>query len=479
MMGAGKDVSNIEDEVQFVDEGDDLLFADEDQGDDGEGEGPAPWTVMIVDDEPEVHTVTEMALSDVKFDGRKLNFLHAYSGAEAKALIHDHPGTALILLDVVMEEDDAGLGFAKYVRDELQAPLVRIILRTGQPGMAPEERVIVEYDINDYKSKTELTTAKLFSAVVLALRGFRDLRTLQDTKRKAEEILIELKNKEVEAARAMAEKEAAEARAALVEELERVNERMRSDLEAASEIQRALLPTRSPITAGATFAWHLEPCDELAGDTLDIIQLDDTHIAMYVADVSGHGVPAALLAVTLNRFLSLAPVSVIRETIDEPPGYRITTPSDVASRLDRQFADAAESGRYFTLAYAILDVKTRTLRLIAASHPPPVLLSHGGPKAIDVSGFPVGFLVEPCEERVVQLRPGDRFFFYSDGVLEVRGPSGQTFGPERVMQTLEAARSRSLEDSVKGLLDALDTWRGRMAVEDDVSVLALEIPPEG
>lgn len=134
--------------------------------------------VIIADDEPEVHSVTRFVLKDYQFQGKRLEFLSAYSGAEAKKLLEDHPDASLILLDIVMEKDDAGLDVAEYIRESLHNNLIRIILRTGQPGMAPEEDVISRYDVNDYKEKTELTDRKFRTAMTMALRAYTDIVTI-------------------------------------------------------------------------------------------------------------------------------------------------------------------------------------------------------------------------------------------------------------------------------------------------------------
>ncbi|MGB7443740.1 MAG: adenylate/guanylate cyclase domain-containing protein [Coleofasciculaceae cyanobacterium] len=148
------------------------------------------WKILIVDDESEIHNITNLVLNDFSFEGKSLTFISAYSGQEAKELLKKHPDTALILLDVVMETDDAGLEVVKYIRDVLDNLLVRIILRTGQPGQAPEDVVIINYDINDYKAKTELTTRKLFTAIVTALRAFRALTKLEESRRELAQIAI-------------------------------------------------------------------------------------------------------------------------------------------------------------------------------------------------------------------------------------------------------------------------------------------------
>lgn len=153
-----------------------LFFADETTTPD-KSERQA-WKIMIVDDEEEIHQVTKMALHDFTFEGRNLNFVSAYSAAETKKILPEHPDVALILLDVIMETDQAGLDVVKYVRETLGNRFVRIILRTGRPGQTPEKKVITEYDINDYKEKTELTVQKLTTTIITALRSYRDLHII-------------------------------------------------------------------------------------------------------------------------------------------------------------------------------------------------------------------------------------------------------------------------------------------------------------
>jgi len=147
------------------------------------------WKILIADDEEEVHRITKMVLSDYVFDGRKLSFLSAYSGEESKKLIREHPDTAILLLDVVMETDDAGLKAVKYIRKTLKNRFVRIILRTGQPGKAPEQDVIMKYDINEYTEKTELSARKLYSTITVSLRAYKDLITIGKTRRVLELII--------------------------------------------------------------------------------------------------------------------------------------------------------------------------------------------------------------------------------------------------------------------------------------------------
>lgn len=149
----------------------------------------APWKLLVVDDEPEVHLITRMVLKDYVFEGRGLILLEARSAAEARRCLEAHSDVAVILLDVVMETEHSGLDLVRWIRDELGNALVRIILRTGQPGSAPEKQVIIDYEINDYKSKTELTSIKLFTAVTSAIRAWRDLRTIKRSKEGFQKII--------------------------------------------------------------------------------------------------------------------------------------------------------------------------------------------------------------------------------------------------------------------------------------------------
>ncbi len=175
----------------------DLVFLDDTapDGDAPDGDGCAEerpgsrWTMLIVDDEPEVHAITKLVLSDFAYKGRKARFLSAHSAAEARRILARESDIALILLDVVMETEDAGLRLVHHIREELRNRNVRIILRTGQPGQAPERAVILDYDINDYKAKTQLTAQQLFTTTVAALRSYEDIVTIDANRRGLEKII--------------------------------------------------------------------------------------------------------------------------------------------------------------------------------------------------------------------------------------------------------------------------------------------------
>lgn len=164
----------------------DIVFADEGEE---KVEIKERWKILIVDDEEQIHSVTKVALRGFVYQNREIEFLSALSSSEAKEILKRESDIALVLLDVVMESDDAGLELTRYIRKELKNYMTRIILRTGQPGQAPEREVILDYDINDYKNKSELTSQGLFTATVSALRSYMDIYSLNASKIGLEEII--------------------------------------------------------------------------------------------------------------------------------------------------------------------------------------------------------------------------------------------------------------------------------------------------
>lgn len=166
-----------------------MQFQDEDENPIVEEFSHEKWKILIVDDEDVIHTTTKLVLKDFSFENKKLEFLSAYTSKEAKNILEREDGIALILLDVVMESDNAGLELVKYIREDLNNNFIRIILRTGQPGQAPEERIIIDYDINDYKTKTELTVQKLFTTIISSLRAYQDLIMIEKNRKGLREIV--------------------------------------------------------------------------------------------------------------------------------------------------------------------------------------------------------------------------------------------------------------------------------------------------
>jgi two-component system cell cycle response regulator len=175
--------------MSATDANDNLIFAPEEAGATEDGNARRPWKVAIIDDAPDVHSVTRMVLKDVVFRGRPIEFFSAYSASEGKRILAEVSDLAAVFLDVVMESDQAGLDLVEYIRNDLGNKEIRIILRTGQPGQAPETEVIVKYDINDYKHKSELSAERLFTTLIAALRSYQDLMTIETSREGLHNIL--------------------------------------------------------------------------------------------------------------------------------------------------------------------------------------------------------------------------------------------------------------------------------------------------
>lgn len=166
-----------------------------------------PWEILIVDDESEMHDVTKLALQRMTYNGRPLVFHSAYSAREAGQAMIDYPSIAVVILDVVMETNQAGLTFVHYLRNVLKNKRVRIILRTGHPGEAPEEAIIRDYDINDYKTKTELTRQKLCTSIKISLRTYEQLLAFESNQEELEQLYDHMseRNRELQRAKDLAE----------------------------------------------------------------------------------------------------------------------------------------------------------------------------------------------------------------------------------------------------------------------------------
>ena len=263
--------------------------------------------------------------------------------------------------------------------------------------------------------------------------------------------------------------------------LTRTNKWMRSNLEAAAKVQQALLPEQLPKPKRVRFAWQFHPCDELAGDILNIFRLDDDHVGLYLLDVTGHGTAAALLAVSVFRLL--APMahktSLVRERIEETGTYVMTSPAEVAQRLNRQFPWDFDTGQFFTLVYGVLNVKTLLFRFITAGHPGPIYYpASGEPVVMPSLGLPIGLTDGKYEEQVIQLNTGDRLLLYSDGVTEAMSPDGELFGRDRLIKYFNCKKAKNLDDCLNSILNATTRWKQSRRFHDDFSLLGLEVRPK-
>jgi sigma-B regulation protein RsbU (phosphoserine phosphatase) len=248
----------------------------------------------------------------------------------------------------------------------------------------------------------------------------------------------------------------------------------RRDLALAARVQESLLPKSAPRIPGLEFAWAFRPCRELAGDSLNVCPFDDGRVGVYVLDVAGHGVSAALLAVAATRLLSARdPDSLL---VEHAAGGAPVPPSEVARRLDQRFGWNPDTELFMTLFYALVDPATRELAYASAGHPGAIRLGPATPPAVlDAGGgMPIGLGGNP-ETQSLLLQPGDRVVLYSDGLTEAMNPQGQQFGCPRVIRLLQDWADRPLRDAVDALMREVESWCGPTPAQDDISVIGLEI----
>lgn len=261
-------------------------------------------------------------------------------------------------------------------------------------------------------------------------------------------------------------------------ELSVANERMRSDLEAAARVQQSLLPDEHVDVEGAEFMWHYRPCDELAGDGLNVFKCDDENVAMYVMDVSGHGVAAALLSVSVTHHLSQLIGSSDESAQCDMTAENVVSPAWLASNLNSLFPMQSVGRHYFTFVYGVLNVKTRQFCFVSAGSPGPLVVHADGTSEVhDVPAVPIGMFPDSeYVDTVIQLQQGDRLYLHSDGLYEERHPeTREEFGRARMQQALCAAAGAPFIVSLDKLLQSVIDWHGSEALSDDVAVMAVSV----
>ena len=211
----------------------------------------------------------------------------------------------------------------------------------------------------------------------------------------------------------------------------------------------------------------------MAGDALNIVRINDDKIALYLLDVSGHGVPAALLSVTATR--SLHPRAGGEPSLVAGPGMNpdAVDPARVASSLNTLYPMESNGDHYFTMIYGLLGIRTHRFRFTVAGHPAPILVREGSPpKRLDAMGFAIG-MIDGAEydELVIDLRRGDRLYLHSDGLTEEVNAQD-----ERLLSAIADGQALGLQDAIESLVQKVIAWRGEEHLRDDVSILAVSVP---
>ncbi len=403
---------------------------------------PMPGRILVVDD-----TELNRDMLSRRLTRRGYSVSLADGGHAALELL-EREEFDLILLDVMMPEV-SGLNVLQAVRKRHSPSELPVIMQTAK---VQSEDLVEAFKLgaSDYVTKP-LDFAVVMSRVETQLT----LKQSVDEIRRLQQDLQQTHAK-----------------------LSASHELVKLELESAAKIQQALLPTNLPEISGARFAWTFQPCDELAGDALNIVPLDEDHVGFYVLDVAGHGVSSALLSFTVSHSLTgnCSRSSVLKQLVPGSDRARLVPPAEVAELLSEQFSWDANFEKFFTLFYGQLNVKTRELKYVSAGHPPAILWRPGEkPIQLGSTGLPIGITGLEYEEIKLTLRPGDRLFVFSDGVNEAMSPQHELFGLQRLHQAVARGSNASLSDCVAGITSDLREWSGLDSVKDDESLLAVEI----
>jgi sigma-B regulation protein RsbU (phosphoserine phosphatase) len=269
----------------------------------------------------------------------------------------------------------------------------------------------------------------------------------------------------------------------LNQELTLKQDRLEKDLIAASEIQKSLLPTHVNYGDILDVAWRFQPCDKIGGDIFNIIQFDEEHWAFYIIDVAGHGVPAAMVAVTVYQYLQPHSGNLVKRSSNSHGNLEIRGPARVLEFLDQEYP-FDRFNNFFTMNYVVLNIKTGALISSSAGHPPPLILRPDGTLIqLKKGGRPIGTIDlrlstdEPIvyEEEQEYLGAADKLLFYTDGVYEYQDDKGEFYGTERFHERIKALKDRSVSDLIASSFESLMDFGNNTNPKDDVSLLGIQL----
>ncbi|MBK1643666.1 hypothetical protein CKO25_03120 [Thiocapsa imhoffii] len=394
--------------------------------------------ILIVDDALDAREIVARLLKRWGHD-----VVTACNGLEALEILQREP-IRLIISDWMMPELD-GLELCRQVRATQWTHYVYFILLTAR---------------DDKDDLIEGMTAGADDFLTKSF-NFEELRV----RLRAAERVLNLESQLAERNRKLNE---------INQELQVALDRIQLDLRAAASLQASLLPKNPNLSPRLVLDWLFLPAAVVGGDIFSVFPLTDDSLGFYHLDVAGHGVPAAMLSVTLNQTIKSA-LAEGRLTVATGPTVRPKPPDETVALLNQRF-QSNDSVPYFTMVFGYFEISTGRGQLCQAGHPHPVLVRHGGRvERVGHAGFAVGMFEDATFDSVdFELAPGDRLFIYSDGITDCRNPQGEGFEAQRFESLLAACHELSLPTLTHHLDASLARWRGVGEIEDDISLLALE-----
>jgi len=401
--------------------------------------------ILIVDDDVTTRHLVARTVRNLGYE-----VATASDGIEAWHVLQKAP-ISLVITDWMMPEMD-GLRLCKQIRSaDLPHYVYTILMTTSEDknalikgmGAGADDFIVKPLDRGELNAR---------------LKAGERILKLQDDLEKRNEKLSE-SNKKLSDAYSM----------------------MKRDLEAGAKIQSSLLPQSSSIIYGIRFDSIFLPSAYVAGDVFNYFKLDENHVGFYVLDVAGHGIPAAMLSVTLSKALSPTnhQESLLKQfmPVPEPPYFKIINPAMAIRALNERFQADEDTMQYFTMIYGLIDIRDGRTVMTQAGHPPPIFLQKGKQTiSIGTGGYPVGMLPDlEYEEEAVLMHQGDRLILYSDGISECTNNQKEQFSVRRLINLIQEGQDLSLRELMERIQESLRLWNGDDQFEDDMTLLALEM----
>jgi sigma-B regulation protein RsbU (phosphoserine phosphatase) len=396
--------------------------------------------ILLVDDDPTVRAIPGLFLRKWGYD-----VIEAGDGAHALEILDREP-IGLVISDWVMP-NVSGIDLCRRIRANDSDHYTYLILCTSK-GEKSDLIEGMEAGADDFLVKP-FNKEEMRVRVRAGERVLRLERGLADRNRELRGI-----NSQLQTAYA----------------------RIEGDLKAAAWMQASLLPSPSPKILNVRSEWLFRPSSYVAGDIFNIFAIDEHRVGFYLLDVSGHGVPAAMLSVTLSRVLNpdSSHGTPLKRYNPARGCFDVASPAEVVSDLNQRFQ--SKDDQYFTIIYGVVDSRTGELELTQAGHPSPVLVQRGHePVVLGDGGSIVGFFRDAEYETLhARMSAGDRLVLYSDGITECADRQGIQFGERRLLDYLSEKGMEPLQQMSAGIEYALECWRGSEEFDDDISVLTLE-----
>jgi sigma-B regulation protein RsbU (phosphoserine phosphatase) len=261
----------------------------------------------------------------------------------------------------------------------------------------------------------------------------------------------------------------------LMKDLLDKQKRLEEDLRAAAFIQETLLPANLPTWPSLEISWKFLPCELIGGDIFNVVPLDEAHVGFYMVDVSGHGVPSAMVTLSVSQLMS-PDSGYLRKKISSPPYYQIVPPGKVLQALDKEYP-FERFNKFFTMVYLLLNIPQKKMTYSSAAHPPPLLLHRdGGLELLGKGGTIIGLNgIVPFDQEERELQPRDKVIIYTDGVVEYQNREEELFGPERLYDLARTLSKEPISKILDAIYEGLMDFGRQAKIQDDVSLLGIEV----